>query len=179
MGRITVSLLLGIMVSGCAGQRSVSPDSPNTILPVGSTIVLEQPLSVDAGTVSFWIQNGKRTGRRNVYYPACKLEMWTRAKEDRTIAPDEFRVTRVTRDWMVGASDLPFRQAVLSFNDDDGGPSLFVMATVIYLKSASQPDVYRLTCEQWEVPPNPEHVTINEMISTLRGVMRIEMPPRS
>lgn len=174
MSRITVSLLLGVVVSGCAVQRS-SPDSPNTILPVGSTIVLEQPLSVPAQMVSFWIQNGKRTDRRNVYHPACKLEMWTRAKEDRTVEPDRFRVTRVSRDWTVGANDSPYRKV----SKDDGGPSLLVMDTIIYLKSERQPDVYRLTCEHWDIPPNPVHLTINEIASALRGVMRIEIPPSS
>ena len=58
---------------------------------------------------------------------------------------------------------------------DGGSPETY--ATHLYLRSARQPDVYQLTCQQWGYPPQGEHVSINDMRRALGTVFTLHTIP--
>jgi hypothetical protein len=43
------------------------------------------------------------------------------------------------------------------------------------LRSAEQPDVFRLSCAHWVYPPYDQHVTIAEMRKALGNVFTLEL----
>lgn len=172
-----LSLVVALLLTACAAPRP-DPDSPYYALPEDSTVVLEQPVTLPSPGVSVWIQDGKVGTGRDRYQPACKLEMRTRPDQGRTVEPDTFRVTRVSRSQMQVGLDTGLRRVVLGDRDD--GPTAFEMETHIYLESERQPEVYRLVCAHWDGGVGsadfPEHLTINQIRGTLQGIFRLELP---
>jgi hypothetical protein len=175
--RAMLAMLATLVLSACA-TRTTDPDSPYYLPPEGSTAVLEQPITLPSPGVSVWIQDGRVSTGRDRYRPACKLEMWNRADQSRTVQPDTFRVTRVGRRQMQVARDTGLRR--VGFGRRDNGPTAFEMETHLYLESERQPDVYRLVCTHWSggvgTANFPEHVTINQIRGTLGGIFRLELP---
>jgi hypothetical protein len=170
-------VLAGLLPAACAAPPP-SADSPYHQLPVDSRLVLEQPITIPHPGVSVWLQFGKvLSGPPNQYEPACKLEMRERTESSRTVAPDTFRVTKVEQaSWAVSA-DSPFRHAALKVaGRQEDSPMAYEMRTILYLESARQPEVYRLTCQHWDRPWFPQYLTVNQIGDTLRGLFRIEPP---
>ncbi|MCK9531275.1 MAG: hypothetical protein M0R77_12055 [Gammaproteobacteria bacterium] len=177
--RVIFVLLSTLALVACA-PRSAGPDSPYFAIPEGSTAVLEQAVTVPSPGVSVWIQNGAVSTARNRWEPACKLEMWTRTDSSRTVEPDSFRIERVARNDRAVAADPGFRRVALD-NSPGDGPMAYEMETILYLKSARQPDVHRLVCSYWDsgtgiVSAFPQHLTFNQIAGTLAGVFRLQLP---
>lgn len=162
-----------LLVAGCATPER-SPDSPYYVLPKGSRLVLQHAITIPTPGVSVWLQHGEvRGSSRDRYAPACKLEMRTRPDTARTVEPDTFLVTRVAREEQSVANDRHQRY-VRQEDGDGGGPMAYEMRTMVYLESERQPEVFRLTCAHWDRPWYPQHLTLNQIKETLRGLFRVE-----
>lgn len=171
--------LFVLAFAGCA--VTPSPDSPHTRVPVGSRLVLTQPLTIPPRAVATYIQDGRALnyGAVDRYYPHCKFELYDLADERRTVAPDTFTVTRVVRDTLeVQAPTLQRFAAVAGgfagFGEDGGAPIALENQTILYIESSRQPGVYRLTCNYWDQPFESRHLTINEIRTALGDLIRLE-----
>jgi len=157
--------------------------SPYFVVPNDSRVVLTQQLTIAAEEVAVYTQDGRVLpfAEVNKYHPHCKFELYTRRNATRTVAPDEFVVTRALQEETASAAAGALRYARLRLaviGDEPGGAPLRSFTTRMYLHSDKQPDVYRLSCAQWGYPPFDRHVTIEEIRRALGGVITLQVATR-
>jgi hypothetical protein len=182
MRRILILASLVLALGGC-GSFSFDGDerSPYFVVPRDSRVVLAQALTIAGGEVAVYLQDGRVMPFAKVrkYYPHCKFELYTLSAPPRTVAPDEFTVIRSlqeeTHSAAAGLIRLARRMGAAMGDAESGGRPLVSFTTRLYLRSAQQPDVFRLSCAQWGYPPQDRHVTIAEMRQTLGGVITLKL----
>lgn len=172
-------------LAGCQGWYQGDETSPFFLPPVGSTLVLNQGLTVPPEKTSVYLQDGKVVEsfwRVNVYYPYCKFELRTRRPNAQTVAPDDFIVTRVARytsftpsarrDTRLASSAGMIKVQV---DGEDGGMTLLSYLTELYLRSDRQPDVYRVACQRWDYPATGEHLSIADVRRALGTLFALRL----
>jgi hypothetical protein len=171
------------LIAACQSMSYYGDErSPYFVVPKDSTVVLAQPLTIAAEDVSVYTQDGRVLPFRDVnkYYPHCKFEVYTRGASARTVAPDEFVVTRALQEESHSAATGAryYAQLAMMGGKEQGGSPLLAFTTRLYLRSDKQPDVYRLSCAQWGYRPHDRHVTIEEIRRALGGVMTLQVATR-
>lgn len=190
----SVLLLAGAFaLAACQTTYEGNEDSPYYVVPPGTPLLLNQPLTIPPEQVSVWLQDGRVIDANDarMYYPHCKFEVRERMPTAQTVTPDEFIVTRVTRSLMhsVRAPDPSERMVArigvgfgfgAGINMGTNGPSVQTFATRMNLGSDRQPNVMRLTCGHWDYPYDGRHLTISEIRNALGGVfdLRLAQPGR-
>ncbi|MGB5396341.1 MAG: hypothetical protein WBN96_04280 [Gammaproteobacteria bacterium] len=146
-------------------------------IPVGSELVLNQVIDIAPDQVAVHMQNGKlmEYSAMNHYQPHCKFEIYTMAETPRQVQPDSFLITRVV-DNMEMTSLRPSTMAGLMTALD--GPDIVTYATYLYLSSAKQPDVFRMSCMHWEDISVRRYLSISEMRRAMgeRFSLQIKQP---
>ena len=168
---------LSVVLSACAWVPADPDNSPLYQIPTGTTIILHSDISIPAERATVYIQNGKvmdelKTDR---YYPYCKFEMYTLKPEDRVVRPDTFVVQRSTTEEYTLNQERGYRLVKVG-SASDGGITFLEMNRVMYIRSAQQPDVYRLTCGIWATPPDFDHITLDQMRQTLAPLISVYLP---
>lgn len=167
MNRLLLPVVL-VLLSACATSARYEgrEDSPFYLIPAGSRVTLNRDIAIAADQLAVYIQGGQLLPRPqlNSYRPYCKFELRELSPAPRTVTPDEFTVTRVRQN--IFYSHAAFQRLA---SVDDNGTSVAVYTTIMELRSARQPEVLRLLCEQWNVPPDSHHVSIAEMRRALGG----------
>jgi hypothetical protein len=188
MARLSIIFFLLIATLGCQGRYVGDENSPFYAPPAGTTVTLNQSITIPGERTAVYLQGGEVRAFSEVskYYPHCKFELRTRAPTVREVRPDTFAVERINRETAVSWSAAAAGVGIFfgaGTEGDGGSPETY--ATHLYLRSSRQPDVYRLTCQQWGYPPQGEHVSINEMRRALGVVFTLhttpepgEIPPR-
>lgn len=185
--RISVLLAAAALLAACqSANYQGNEDSPFFAVPPGSRLTLNQELTIPPHEVSVHIQNGRilRGSEVQQYYPYCKFELYTRSETARTILPHEMTVTRTVREETThGASAGPgpahLAQLPFGFNailGDQSGPSLHAFSTRMDLRSEKYPDIFRLTCTQWDFPGPGRHVALSEIRRTLEPIFTLRLP---
>lgn len=164
MKRIAMLVVSMMIVTGCqTTDYTGDEDSFHYRIPVGSTLTLNQALTIPADRSSIYLFRGKVVTYHNVdiYYPHCELILEKVSNRTRTVKPDTFIITRVNdwedyraqnRQYLVDASivsDSRISGGIAIGAGGDGGPSIIKYATIISLQSNSQPDVKEILCAQW------------------------------
>ena len=184
MRKALLLLSLTALVAACQTMSYYGDErSPYFVVPRDSRLALTQALTIPAEEVSVYLQDGRLLpfAEVNKYYPHCKFEVYTRGATTRTVAPDKFVVTRSLQEESLSAAAgmrhyARLRMAVTG--DQPGGAPLRSFTTRLYLRSAKQPDVYRLSCAQWGYPPFDRHVTIEEIRRALGEVITLQVATR-
>lgn len=185
MRKLLTSLGFVGLMAGCQTlSYEGNENSPYYVVPAGSRVTLHRELRIAGDEVSVFVQDGRvmpYSGIRK-YYPHCKFELYTRRPEARTVAPDDFRVTRTVQEEAHSAGSGLLQLARVSFglftDFDTGGPSLIAFVTRMHLRSEKQPDAFRLSCAQWGYPPDDGHVTIAEMRRALGELITLHIAAR-
>jgi hypothetical protein len=175
------SLLCVALLSACV-THPFDENSRFSAIPTGSGLVLNQTIEIAPDQVAVYMQDGKLMAHAamNHYRLHCKFEIYTMADVSRQVEPDIFTVIRV-----VDESDLVSLQllptASLTMVMGDAGPGIVTDTTVIYLKSEKQPDVYRMSCMQWNDVSQQRYPSINEMRKAMGKIfsLKIANPPAS
>lgn len=186
---LVVCMFAGALTAGCqtAARYQGDTSSPYYVVPAGSRLVLNQPLSFQSDQVSLYVQNGRilRAPSVNKYYPFCKFELYRRVQAARTINPDEIIVTHAEQQWLdntfLRLEGVHFAQLSMGLpaqfgGSEDSGPSLASFITRMDLRSDTQPDVYRMTCLRWALPKYPEYLSIDEIRGTLSPLFTLRLP---
>ena len=136
-------LLVVTALSGCDYSEVRDETSELYAVPVGSILVLNSAITIPSGAVSVLMQDGKISHSSDIdyYFPNCKFELFSISEKPREVRPDRFLITRV-----VDENEFTDLQKTLyagrrMFVDD--APETITYATVLYLESEIQPDVYR------------------------------------
>lgn len=148
----TLALLGGCRETLLRGGFDDLASSPFYLVPVGSRLTLNHPLTIPAGRVKITFQDGRQVAAASLYRPFCRLEVLTLLDRPQQVRADTFTVSRATRQRELAARhDNRYRYVARStgprllFSGDDQ-PSPVIYATQLFLDSAAQPDVYRLIC---------------------------------
>ena len=133
--------LITVLIAACA-HTGPEPYS----MPAGSTIVVNENITIPGSSASVVMQDGKTTPylTANRYAPHCILELQQRKEAPQVVKPGRFTVTKNVQNVGSGSTLMP----VAFLNE-------------MYLASPDQPDVFRLTCRQYNM--------IRELISVEDG----------
>lgn len=184
---VALLLMTVVLVAGCQTPQPRDPDSPYYAPPTGSRLILERPVEVPASNAAVHIQAGKVRHYNDLdrYEPHCKFELRTVAPEARTVAPDTFVVERVERfsrsvrrtpGEPVRVAAAGGRAGIVVGRDSEGGPFAAIMTTRLLLRSDRQPDVFRMECMHWDEFEFPDHLSVNQMRTTLKDLFTLVLP---
>lgn len=179
--RSVLLLTATLALAACQTNYAGTEDSPYYAVAPGARLVLNQTLTVPAEQVAVWLQDGRVIAANDarVYYPHCKFELRRRLPTTQTVAPDEFIVTRVTRELTHSVRVPPAERLLaavsLGINIGHDSPSVQTFATRMNLGSDRQPEVMRVTCGQWGYPNDGQHVTINEIRRALGAIITLRL----
>jgi hypothetical protein len=164
---IPVCLVLVAVLSGCTMQHIPKEESRFYSIKTGSKLVLNRSLTIPRNEVSVHLQNGKVLPYREVrqYYPNCKFELFPISEQPRTVEPDTFVIHRIVNEMQEVSAARPRYASTADGMGyaDNGGPMVYNFNTTLYLDSAVQPDVYRMSCRQLDDLWKTEYLSIDEM----------------
>ncbi|HEY5602814.1 MAG TPA: hypothetical protein VIM41_06870 [Gammaproteobacteria bacterium] len=169
---LTVSLLIG----ACSNMPVDPENSSQFKIATGSTVTLHEPVTIPADTTTVYIQKGviKTYFKIKYYHPHCALEIKARKDDDLIIQPGEFTIYRSYFNEVMGSQDSGFLPSG-KFLYTGGGMAIMQMQRVMYLRSAEQPDVFRLTCTQWALSTDYSHLKIAEVRQALGALMSLQL----
>lgn len=195
MKRIAVFAVSVLILSGCQTTDYIgNENSYRYRIPVGSTLTLNETLTIPADRSTIYIFRGKVATYNDVdiYYPHCQFRMKKIGKQVRTVRPDTFIITKIN-DWEDYHANGPLRFADASISigaginigargrvavgvgTGDGGPSIIKYATIISLQSNLQPEVKDIICSHWGDMGGIEAVTIKETRDALGNVFTLNL----
>ena len=185
------ALALIVWLAGCPSayvNGLPNEGSPYFQLPVGSELLLEQPVQVPAGRNQLYFQNGRTMDWQhvNIYLPHCALKVAAKQESPRSIQPDRFVVGKSGTERFfqpIHAPDMPPglqtpAVALLTVGVDfepDGNMDYEVVAVVMELRSERQPDVTALICTDWGLPQDTLHVTVQKIRRALGAYFTIKV----
>lgn len=191
-----ISFTILILVA-CSSTPVTDVNSPYFVPPAGSRFIVNRDINIDAHKTSAWFQGGKLKpyNQLDLYYPNCKFELKSLSEKSRKVKPDIFLVTRVKQEEQVLDMTVPLRIAGASvgigigggtrsgvgvgigfgFSIGAGGTSPVPYATIFYLRSEEQPEVFRVTCMHWEDPADGQYLTFGEIRQALGDYITIEV----
>lgn len=148
---------------------SVSPDSK---------FVLRKAVTVPARDDSIFFQYGRAMpwSTVNIYNPNCWLKLQTKRDAAQTIEPDTFVATRVRTEPRFRLGYAPGTQ-LASVDNDNSDNTYEVLATVITLRSARQPDVSEMVCVDWQLPQGLHPITVRKMRAALSDWFDVMLAP--
>ncbi|VAW53520.1 hypothetical protein MNBD_GAMMA06-736 [hydrothermal vent metagenome] len=171
---------LSAALAACSASNIKNENSVFYAVPVGSTLQLNQQLEIQGEQVAVYAQKGalKQYNEVDFYVPNCKFEIYTMNEQPRTVEQDIFEIIKVVDDIESSALQKNTKLAVL-----EGGvtlgildrSSVFNYATLMYLKSEKQKDVYRMTCQHWEDIMDDRHLSIQQMRDAMGEIFTLEV----
>ncbi len=181
--RPSAAALLALVLGGCAAFQSGDENLYYVYVPVGSTFEVTREIVVPAGQTRAFVPAGRAppgTGRGGAI---CNFEVRTLSDGTRAIRPGAFHVTRVqTQPYVEVALREPLEVAALSLaglelGDSDG--ALVAPTVHMYLFSAQQPDVMRLSCRgPFDLPSRARTPSIKQIRQALGDWVRLDLAPQ-
>ena len=174
----TAFISLLVMLVSCSVNDARDESSVFYAVPVGSVLRLNQDVTISGDQVATYVQNGELMSYDAVdkYYPNCKFEIYTLSERPRTVNQDVFKIVKV-QDEIESSSiqentQLAARGGAYMFGMLDRS-YVFNYATMMYLKSEKQKDVYRMTCQHWEDVKDDRYLTIAQMREAMGEVFTL------
>jgi hypothetical protein len=182
-----ISMLAALLVACQTSAYEGNENSPFYPVPAGSTLTLTRSLTIPANQVAVFLQGGEvvASGGINQYYPHCKFELQRRLDTTQTVQADSFEIIKVTQEigHSVALDGLQLAGVSIGIGINIGsrgdGASLQTYSTRMTLRSARQPEVFRLSCGQTALPHEGQHVSINEMRKALGGIFTLDLAKKN
>ena len=163
-----------LIISACQPVIVADEDSVYYRVPIGSTLQLNQQLSIPPNKARVFIQYGQLMSYKAIdkYQPHCEFEINTLKESIQYIEPDQFEIYRVSTDYR--DVSLQFLYASLTMGDEDYGLPIVGFTTELFLRSRHQPDVRKLSCLHWD-GPKADHLSINQMKKVLGDIFTLQL----
>ena len=178
--RLTAISSILMALSGCGMNDTKGEASFYFSVPVGSTMTLNQAVTISGDQVASYVQNGELMSYDVVdkYKPNCKFEIYTMSEQSRTVEPDTFEIIKVVDE--VESSSIKMRtQLAMRGNAYAFGmldrSYVFNYATMMYLRSEKQKDVYRMTCQHWEDVKDDRYLTVTQMREAMGEIFTLDI----
>lgn len=171
--RLFPGFLVMLTMGGCDYSSVRDETSEFYAVPVGSILILNTEITIPPDQVSVLLQDGsiKKHADVNLYYPNCKFELYSISENSRIVRPDRFTITKVVEENEFTSLQKPLYVSRRLMSND--APETITYATVFYLNSEIQPDVYRMTCKHWESVVVDRYLTISEMRKVMWDVFSL------
>jgi len=146
-------VLLALVVTACQSTAPLPVTSPYYLIPVGSRLVLNQPIEIAPTSATVRLQFGKIVSRWDSqdFEPLCVFESRIVGEAAQIIEPDSFEIIRVRRDYNSQSAQAEPRAQLIRTFAGDGGGSRQYYKTELFLRSAKQPQILAMTCQHaWE-----------------------------
>ena len=176
-------LMVIMLLTACGINTTKDEGSVYYAVPVGSTLTLNQDITISGNQVAIFVQNGELLRYREVdfYSPNCKFELYTISDQPRTVNQDSFKITKVVDE--IDTAEVAKSTYLAAL---DGGMTLsyidtsymFNYATVMSLQSEQQTNVFRIACQHWEDLMDSEHLTVAQMRQAMGDVFTLEIKER-
>ena len=163
--KLVTAIIIVLLLTACTPGSGYRHPTRPTPVPVLESITLNQPFTIRPDRASEYIQNGEIMpyNRISEYYPHCIFGLRTVSDQARTVQPETFRVTAIRRDRFMAL----FGGTMLASGGDSPDYNMVMSITRLDLNSATQPDVFRLTCQQLDDAWRMHHLTVSEMQQAL------------
>lgn len=179
---LTIAFVVASTLTACLLKVRTSAEGGFVDLAPGSVLRLQRAVKIPQGRTRVFFHDGRPSIVASYDSPVCGLEVRTLDRgSDQIVKPGEFRVKRVENFWTEIASrdSEPVGIAQVRLVSYGGGSSstpLIYQGYHLWLDSAEQPDVLRLTCiglfsEMWEAKPP----TLEEIEASLGSVATLEL----
>ena len=173
------------LLAACAGNDVKDEDSAFYAVPKGSVLTLNQELTIAGDQVAVYVQDGQVMPYQHInkYRPNCKFEIYTMSEQARSVQPDRFEIIRVVDDIESSGLQKNVQLASLDLHEGDNDLAMWLLdhslvfnyATMMYLKSAKQKDVYRMTCQHCEAVADDKHLSITQMRQAMGDVFTLKL----
>lgn len=166
-----------LIAAGC----SLTPPKHMMDIQKGEVFILKQALTIPAEKARVYIQFGKAAAGFSHFEQHCRLEIKQLQDKMTVIQPDKFRISKVSIGEEQVASNratpsiqLAFTGSALASNDNQRPETMDYVH--LYLRSAKQPNVLRLTCagalsngDPFDAPNSyrPQRQQINRILGTI------------
>lgn len=173
-------MLIALSVLQLLGCRAGVTTDPDYIIPnAGSLVKINKQLVVPGGQTRVFLQRGQVVTKRKLdrYYPSCNLEVWALRQSPTTIHPGSFAVIKTARAINQVVALEPVQVAGLRWGRYDDDHAMIMHTVHMWLQSAQQPNVYRLTCRSWlDVPSDAKMPNVADMREALGDYAFIRLP---
>lgn len=172
--KIIIPMMLTVLASSCYTSLGVRISNQSKSNFNNSVLILLKPITIPASFASIKIQFGNLSQGKQLdkYHANCNFELRKIVEHDVIVEPDTFTIYQVRYDETYVQNNY-IRYASLADIGGDETPMAIEYSTELYLKSDKQPDVFRMTCSHWEDPSFPQHLTLQQINSTLTGWFEI------
>ncbi len=138
-------------LTACQSNANLPISSPYFKVPVGSRLVLNQPLEIAPTSATVRLQFGKIVSRFDSqdFEPACVFESNIVGESAQRIEPDTFDIIRVRRGNSSLSAHAPPRAGLIAVSTrfiGDGASRQFYK-TEFFLRSKKQPQILAMTCQ--------------------------------
>ena len=151
------TVLVAAAITGCGNPMAVKNDvdSQFFLIRPGSKLILHQDVDIGSGSSHASFQHGKVAPGLDNYTVGCELDV--RNLGPGTVSAGTFTISRAesSQEWI-------------------SQPNIMRFYRVIYLQSDTQPDVLRLTCQDWDGPLMGTDITIPEIREALGSYFSFE-----
>lgn len=143
-------------------------------VPEGSTLTLNQSITIPAHLARRFFQGGQPTLEKhiNIYYPHCSIVMNTLADHERTLKPTVFEIVRVQDNEEEASRYILYANRTMVLGD---GPLIIGKSTYYYLQSRDEPDVRSMECIQWNDPYSVKYLSIDEVRKSLGNYFTLRL----
>ena len=162
-----------VLLTACQTVNRTDPnDSAASVIPAGSSIILNQPLTFDIGFSRSYIQHGKALHFKDVRtrYPYCyfyRYEPRKALQAVRTVPLGQFKVIHSYQTMEVASTSFMQKASM-----DDGYAEVY-LSSIMELESPSQPEINKLICSVFGEQNQWNYVSVNQIKKTLGGVAEI------
>ena len=151
------TVLVAAAITGCGTPMAVKNDvdSQFFLIRPGSKLILHQDVDIGSGSSHASFQHGKVVPGLDNYTVGCELDV--RNLGPGTVTAGIFTISRAesSQEWI-------------------SQPNIMRFYRTIYLQSDTQPDVLRLTCQDWDGPLMGTDITVPEIREALGGYFSFE-----
>jgi len=170
-------LVFSVVLQGCLYKTSDNEHSPYFSISPGAEIILHKQVEIPRHQVAIYVQNGELKTYRdtNKYQPNCKFEVYTMSDQPRVVEADVFKVKRVVDEIETAKSGAKQQFASLQLSMLLDHSVVFNYATMMYLESEKQLDVYRMTCQHWEDIRDDQYLSVAEIRAAMGKVFSLNL----
>ncbi|MCW9046820.1 MAG: hypothetical protein OQK46_01970 [Gammaproteobacteria bacterium] len=175
MKYINLAILFLLTITSCSNEVIKDEDSYLYSVPPGSTLTLNQNITIRANLGRTFFQNGEVIveSSLNIYYPHCSLTVNTILDKDRVISPTTFSIHKVIDDEEYAQGYIQFASNDISVSSR--GPLITGLVTYYFLSSSMEPDVRTLECIQWDSLYENRHLSIREIRRSLGDILTLKI----
>lgn len=179
-----IGAVVALSLAACAYTPPRDENSPFSVVPVGSKLILKQPIEIPPDALAVGLSSARDPLPGVPRYQRdtdCELELRTKVPKTRTLMPGTFEVIKMVKDTEYVSLE-PVKVAQIGIGvGSPAGPGWEVHSVDLFLRSADYPDVYRVHCEYKETFREGDPIGVTVLRWAMGGdfdIQLADLPPK-